>query len=156
MPVKARREARRLALDVLFEAEIRDWLPLDAFRAREADGWVISSEGASEKEGDSEEEAASPEALRYAEELVTGVQTHQADIDTLIAGYADRWAIRRMPIVDRTVLRMALFELLWRDDIPVPVAINEAVELVKELSIDDSGRFVNGLLGRIVESRQAN
>lgn len=148
--MKARREARRLALDVLFEAEIRDWLPLDAFHAREADGWVISSEGAS---GD---EAASPEALRYAEELVTGVQTHQADIDTLIAGYADRWAIRRMPVVDRTVLRMALFELLWRDDIPVPVAINEAVELVKELSTDDSGRFVNGLLGRIVESRQAN
>ena len=147
--MKARREARRLALDVLFEAEIRDWLPLDAFRAREADGWVISSEGASE------EEAASPEALRY-EELVTGVQTHQADIDTLIAGYADRWAIRRMPVVDRTVLRMALFELLWGDDIPVPVAINEAVELVKELSTDDSGRFVNGLLGRIVESRQAN
>lgn len=148
--MKARREARRLALDVLYEAEIRDSLPLDAFHARVADGWVTSSEGAA---GD---EAASPEALRYAEELVTGVQTHQADIDALITGYADRWAIQRMPVIDRTVVRMALFELLWRDDIPVPVAINEAVELVKELSTDDSGRFVNGLLGRIVESRQAN
>lgn len=148
--MKSRRAARRLALDVLYEAEIRDSLPLDAFHAREADGWVIAGEESSA------EEASSPEALSYAEELVKGVQAHQADIDELIAGYADRWAIQRMPVVDRTVLRMALFELLWRDDIPVPVAINEAVELVKELSTDDSGRFVNGLLGRIVEKKQAN
>jgi len=57
-----------------------------------------------------------------------------------------------MPIVDRTLVRMAIYELIWRDDIPVAVAINEAVELAKELSTDDSGRFVNGLLGKIVET----
>lgn len=153
--MKSRRAARRLALDVLYEAEIRDSLPLDAFHAREADGWVISGEDTSDEDS-SAEKASAADALSYAEELVKGVQAHQADIDELIAGYADRWAIQRMPVVDRTVLRMALFELLWRDDIPVPVAINEAVELVKQLSTDDSGRFVNGLLGRIVEKRQAN
>jgi N utilization substance protein B len=79
------------------------------------------------------------------------VQAHQADIDRLIALYADRWAIERMPVVDRSLLRIAIYELLWRTDIPVPVAINEAVELAQELSTDDSGRFINGLLGRIVE-----
>jgi N utilization substance protein B len=69
----------------------------------------------------------------------------------LIVKYADRWAIERMPVIDRSLLRMALFELLWGDDIPVAVAINEAVELAKSLSTEDSGRFVNGLLGKIAE-----
>ena len=80
-----------------------------------------------------------------------GVQEHQADIDALIARYADRWAIERMPVIDRNLVRIALFELFWRRDVPVPVAINEAVELAKALSTDDSGRFINGLLGRIVD-----
>jgi N utilization substance protein B len=99
------------------------------------------------------ERVLSDEAVAYAEAVVHGVQSHQADIDALIARYADRWAIQRMPVVDRTLLRIALYELLWRDDIPVAVAINEAVELAKELSTDDSGRFINGLLGRVVEDR---
>jgi transcription antitermination protein NusB len=146
--VKARRAARRLALDVLYEAEIRDLLPADAFAERAAHGWEVASES-------DEAEPASEDAIAYARELVAGVQEHQADIDELIARYADRWAIQRMPVLDRTLLRIALLELLWRDDIPVPVAINEAVELAKSLSTDDSGRFINGLLGRIVESRTA-
>jgi transcription antitermination protein NusB len=83
--------------------------------------------------------------------LVEGVQANQADIDALIATHADRWALSRMPVVDRNVLRMALFELLWCDDVPPAVAINEAVELAKSLSTEDSGRFINGLLGRIAE-----
>ncbi|MFP5298419.1 MAG: transcription antitermination protein NusB, partial [Actinomycetota bacterium] len=65
--------------------------------------------------------------------------------------YADRWAIERMPVIDRNLIRMALFEVLWGDQVPVPVAINEAVELAKALSTEDSGRFINGLLGRIIE-----
>ncbi|HVM35229.1 MAG TPA: transcription antitermination factor NusB, partial [Actinomycetota bacterium] len=76
---------------------------------------------------------------------------HQAELDELIVRYADRWAIDRMPVIDRSLVRMALFELLHSDDVPVAVVINEAVELAKELSTDDSGRFVNGLLGRIAE-----
>lgn len=142
--------ARRLALDVLYEAEIRDTLPLDAFRAREEGGWVESVPD----EPDDATADPPPEALDYARALVAGVQEHHADIDSLIVRYADRWAIDRMPVVDRTLVRIALFELLWRDDIPVPVAINEAVELAKALSTDDSGRFVNGLLGRIVEKEK--
>jgi N utilization substance protein B len=151
--VKERRSARRLALDVLYEAEIRDRLPLEALAARRSAGWV--SAGSDELDARAVVEQPSEEAVAYAAALVEGVQTYQADIDELIARYADRWAITRMPVVDRTLLRMALYELLWRPDIPVPVAINEAVELAKELSTEDSGRFINGLLGKVVEAEEA-
>jgi N utilization substance protein B len=141
--VKERRAARRLALDVLYEAEIKDLLPVDAWELHQRGDWVLP--GAE----DEPPHETSDHAVAYAEALIRGVQTHQADIDALIARYADRWAIQRMPVVDRTLLRIALFELLWSKDVPVAVAINEAVELAKELSTDDSGRFINGLLGRI-------
>jgi N utilization substance protein B len=145
--VKARRAARRLALDVLYEAEIRDTLPSEALEARRSGGWVIATASDSEEPPDE----PTDESLEYAADLVRGVQEHHADIDHLIAAHADRWAIERMPVVDRTLLRIAIFELLWRDDIPVAVGINEAVELAKSYSTEDSGRFINGLLGRIVE-----
>ena len=119
---------------------------------REREGWVVPSAG------DDQSvflawmaEDPSRQVLDYVRVLVEGVQEHHADIDALIASYADRWTIERMPVIDRNVLRIALFELLWGDDVPVAVAINEAVEMVKALSTEDSGRFVNGLLGRIVE-----
>lgn len=152
--MKERRAARRLAIDVLYEAEIRDRLPREALAARRASGWVSTGED-DELDAAAAVESPSAEALEYAGALIEGVQDHQADIDGLIARYADRWAISRMPVVDRTLVRIALFELLWRDDIPVPVAINEAVELAKELSTEDSGRFINGLLGKVVEAEEA-
>ena len=142
----ARRSSRRFALDTLYEAEIRDMLPLEAFAERQRMGW--SAEGGGDESMDEEPEG---EVLDYARSLVAGVQEHHADLDVLIVKYADRWAIERMPVIDRSLLRMALFELLWGDDIPVAVAINEAVELAKSLSTEDSGRFVNGLLGKIAE-----
>ena len=122
--------------------------------ARGSEGWVVAGPDDDIAAG-GEEAAPSEEVLAYAADLVEGVQEHQAEIDELIARYADRWAITRMPVVDRTLLRIALFELLWRDDIPVPVAINEAVQLGKDLSTEDSGRFINGLLGRIVEAERS-
>jgi N utilization substance protein B len=148
--VGARRAARRLALDALYEAEIRDMLPLEAFQERRSASWSTNSE-----DGGEGLEEPSAEALGYARGLVEGVQAHQAELDELIASYADRWALGRMPVIDRNLLRIGLFELLWGEDIPVAVAINEAVELAKSLSTDDSGRFINGLLGRIAEDRCA-
>jgi transcription antitermination protein NusB len=150
--VRARRTARRLALDVLYEAEIRDRLPLEALEAREKEGWVVPGVEDAADAPENALEQSPAEVIEYARRLVGGVQAHQADIDALIVKYADRWALQRMPVVDRTVLRMALCELLWEEDIPVAVAIHEAVELVKSLSTDDSGRFVNGVLGRIAEA----
>jgi transcription antitermination factor NusB len=133
---------------VLYESEIRDELPLEAWNVRTHDGWVIPAPD----DSDLELPDVTPEAAtEYARLLVAGVQEHQADIDALIARYADHWTIARMPVIDRNLLRIAMFELLWRDDIPVAVAINEAVELAKSLSTDDSGRFINGLLGKIVD-----
>jgi N utilization substance protein B len=158
--VKDRRTARRLALDILYQAEIRDQLPEEAWVAGRERGWVVASgeDDSDDAPGDGSGTAAeahpSREAVAYAHRLVEGVQEHQAAIDALIARYADRWAIQRMPVIDRTLVRIALYELLWRRDIPVPVAINEAVELAKELSTDDSGRFVNGLLGRIAQQER--
>lgn len=135
--------ARRLALDVLYEADIKDLLPLEVLGERKRHGWEL--------DGDDLDDPG-PDSIAYAEVLVTGVQDHQADLDELISRYAEGWTIDRMPVVDRTLVRMAAFEVLWGDDVPVAVAINEAVELAKSFSTDDSGRFVNGLLGRIVES----
>jgi N utilization substance protein B len=147
---RERRAARRLALDVLYESEIRDELPVDRLAAHQREGWVVSGPADDE---DQTGEQPTPEASAYARVIVEGVQGHQADIDALIARFADRWTIERMPVIDRTLLRMGIFELLWRDDIPTAVAINEAVELAKSLSTDESGRFVNGLLGRVAESQ---
>ena len=125
---------------------------------RQTQGWVVPTPDDQAPLDEAEglvppaEDAPDEQALSYALELVDGVQAHHADIDALIVAYADRWAIARMPLIDRNLVRMAVFELMWGEDIPVAVAINEAVELAKELSTDDSGRFVNGLLGRIAET----
>jgi len=87
----------------------------------------------------------------YAVELARGVEDHRDEIDAVITKFADRWSIDRMPVIDRNLLRIAVFELGWQPGIPLGVAISEAVDLAKRYSTDDSGRFVNGMLGRIGE-----
>lgn len=94
-----------------------------------------------------------PPVPAYTAELVEGVDAHAAEIDRLIAAHADGWTLERMPAVDRNILRVAVLELMWRDDIPDRVAIDEAVELAKTVSTDRSPGFVNGLLGSILELR---
>jgi N utilization substance protein B len=130
----ARRRARKRALDVLYEADLRS-LPLEqvltAYVARL--------------------EQPRPEHLPYAESLVRGVDAHRDRIDELISSYAEGWTLDRMPPVDRNLARIAVYELLWVDEIDPPVAITEAVELAKQLSTGDSPRFLNGVLGRIAE-----
>ena len=79
---------------------------------------------------------------------------HRARLDEILTQYSDGWTIARMPGVDRAVLRLGLFELLWRDDVPHAVVIDEAVELVKNLSTDESPRFVNGVLARALKDRE--
>ncbi len=122
---------------------------MEALDVREKDGWVVTTDEDSATL--MPEPPTTEETVDYTRALVAGVQEHHADIDQMIVTYADRWTIDRMPVVDRNLVRIALFELFWGDDVPVAVAINEAVELAKAFSTEDSGRFVNGLLGRIVE-----
>ncbi|HEX3706451.1 MAG TPA: transcription antitermination factor NusB [Mycobacteriales bacterium] len=125
----ARSKARKRALDILFEADQRQ----TGFRAT-LDLWVGRSD---------------PPVPEYSRELVSGVAEHQASIDALISGCSEDWTLDRMPPVDRTVLRLAAYELLWRDDIPTAVAIDEAVELAKSLSTDESPAFINGVLSKL-------
>jgi N utilization substance protein B len=95
--------------------------------------------------------ADDPPVREYTVALVEGVCAHRARIDDLISTYAVDWPMDRMPAVDRNVLRVGLYELLWAEDVPDAVAVSEAVDLVTELSTDASPAFVNGLLGRIVQ-----
>ena len=129
----ARSKARKRAVDLLYEADLRGRDPLATLADRR--------------------DLATPPINPYTAELVEGVAAHQAGIDKILGDYAEGWTVARMPGVDRAVLRMGVFELLWRDDVPVAVAIDEAVELAKTLSTDESPRFVNGILARVLRDR---
>ena len=87
----------------------------------------------------------------YAREIVDGVRDHREEIDELISSYAQGWTLERMPNVDRALLRLSAWEILHNPEVPTAVAIDEAVELAKEYSTDDSARFVNGVLGKIAQ-----
>lgn len=101
---------------------------------------------------EAERAAGEPERMAswlYAREIVDGVTDHLVEIDELIATYAQGWSIERMPHVDRSLLRIASWEMIYNSEVPVPVAIDQAVKLAKEYSTEDSARFVNGVLGNI-------
>ena len=127
--MSARYRARRRALELLFEAEARNLPEAELIKLREND----------------EEYPLRP----YSREIVDGVVTHRAQLDELISTYAHCWTLERMPRVDRAVLRIGLWEILYNDEVDDPVAIDEAVTLAKEYSTDDSPAFVNALLDRI-------
>ena len=94
-------------------------------------------------------ELLEPRTRQFAERLIEGVQTHQKALDPLIKKYAENWDLHRMAVVDRCVLRLAAFELLWEFDTPINVIINEAVEIAKKYSTGESSKFVNGILDKI-------
>lgn len=103
--------------------------------------------------------AAEPEreaSWMYAREVVDGVADHATEIDELIETFAVDWSLARMPAVDRALLRLACWEILFNDSIDAPVAISEAVELAQEYSTDESARFINGVLGRVADYKQSS
>ena len=128
----ARSKARKRAVDVLYEADVRGGDRLTLLRERIADG--------------------NPPVPEHTVRLVEGVAEHAARIDALIDAHASNWSIDRLPDVDRAIMRMAVYELLWADDVPDAVVIDEAVELAKALSTDDSPAYVNGVLGGILDA----
>ena len=131
--MSARSKARKQALDILFESDIRGSSPVDLLSVRLVD-----------------EEGPDARPMReYAQELVNGVVDHRRKIDELISTYAQGWDMDRLPTVDRNLLRIAIYELLWREDIPDAVAIDEALTLAKLLSTDESAGYIHGVLGRI-------
>lgn len=131
--MSARSKARKRALDLLYAAEVR-------------------GRSAMEQLAEQQEQVGAP-GNPYTTELVTGISERAARLDEVISSYAQGWTLDRMPAVDRNVLRLGCFEILYVDDVPDAVAISEAINLARDLSTDDSPTFVNGVLGNIARDR---
>ena len=127
-----RRQARELALQRLYELDVRG----EADPAPIGDGFLVR-------------QTADPEVRAFADSLVRGSRAHQAKIDELITRFAEHWDLDRMAVVDRNILRMGIFELLWGVEVPPKAAINEALEIARKFSTEESTRFINGLLDRV-------
>jgi N utilization substance protein B len=131
--VSARSKARKQALDLLYESDIRGTDLLQTLQSRD----VI-------------EEGPDARPIRdYTKELVNGVAENRRKIDELITTYAQGWDMDRLPAVDRNILRLGIFEILWSAEVPISVAIDESLALAKELSSDESSKYIHGVLGRI-------
>jgi N utilization substance protein B len=127
--VSARRKARKRALDFLYEADIRSGNAIDLLGTRRESDLSQSD---------------------YVMELLVGVSNNKEKIDELITTYAQGWDMDRMPAIDRNILRIALFEILFKNDLDDQIAASEAVEIASELSTEDSAKYINGVLGRII------
>lgn len=137
--MSARSKARKQALDLLYETDIRGTNLVETLVSRD-----VPAEG--------------PDArpIRdYTRDLVNGVSENRRKIDELITTYAQGWDMDRLPAVDRNILRLGIYEILWAKDVPTGVAIDEALLLAKELSSDDSSKYIHGVLGRIASIRES-
>ena len=135
-PMLERRKARHQALHILYQREITDE-PLSR---------ILSDGSYSIEDG---------EPSDFCRQLVLGVEAHQSRIDATIEDISENWSLMRMPLVDRNILRLAVFEMLYLDEVPDSVSINEAVEMAKIYGGEDSSKFVNGILGRLAEVHAA-
>jgi len=129
--VSTRHQARERALQILFQHDIhgKSGVKLDEF-------W--------------KEYGTTDDAKAFAEQLVKGVLDHKKDLDALLGKYATNWKVSRMPIVDRNILRAGLYELLWMEDVPAKVTMDEAIELAKSFGDDEASKFVNGVLDKVL------
>jgi len=127
--VSARRKARKRALDFLYEADLRSANLLELYHSRPSED--LSQEG-------------------YVLTLLQGVTEHSAKIDELIVTYTQGWDMDRMPAIDRNLLRLSIYEILWESALDDKVAVNEAVEMAAEISTTESSTYINGVLGRII------
>jgi N utilization substance protein B len=135
--LSARTKARKRALDILYAADVRQ-IPIAEALAAEA--------------GRAATQPDRQNSWLYAREIVDGVTDRFSEIDETIESYAQGWTIARMPTIDRALLRIGVWEILYNDEVPAGVAIAEAVELAKTLSTDDSAGFVNGVLGKVAQA----
>ena len=127
-----RTRARRQAMQILYQREITGD-PVDG---------ILEAESYSKEDG---------ELTEFCKELLLGVSEHQAGIDETLGAISEHWTVHRMPTVDRCILRLAAYEILYLDEIPASVSINEAVEMAKVYGGEDSSKFVNGVLGKLAE-----
>ena len=135
--MSARSKARKAALDLLYEADIRSRSALETLTLRE---------GAVDE---------LPPIREYTRELIVGIDVHSRKIDELITTYAQGWDMDRLPAVDRNILRLGIYEILWVESVPDAVAIDEALLLARELSSDESSSYIHGVLGRISSIKES-
>ena len=138
--MSARTKARKRAIDAVYAADLRKVSPIELLS--------ITAELASDRQNQEPQ-------FGFARTIVEGVIEHHDEIDELLETYSQGWALERMPNVDRAILRVACWEILYSEETPDAVAIAEAVAIAKDLSTDESGSFINGLLGRISATRSA-
>jgi len=137
--VSARSKARKQSLDLLYEGDIRGQAPADLLAVR-----------------DVTEEGPDVRPIReYTKDLISGIAENRRKIDELISTYAQGWDMDRLPAVDRNILRIGIYEILWCKDLDDAVAIDEALNLAKELSTDDSATYIHGVLGRIASIKES-
>ena len=137
--MSARSKARKQSLDLLYEGDIRGQAPADLLAVRD-----VTEKG--------------PDARpirEYTKELISGIAENRRKIDELISTYAQGWDMDRLPAVDRNILRIGIYEILWRKDLDDAIAIDEALNLAKELSTDDSATYIHGVLGRIASIKES-
>lgn len=139
--MSARTKARKRAIDLLYGADVREISLNDALATETARAQTQPDREAS---------------WQYAREIVVGITEHGDEIDELIETYSQGWTIDRMPTLDRAIVRMGIWEIMFNDEVPDSVAVSEAVKLASEFSTDDSAGFVNGLLGRITQLRRSS
>lgn len=132
--MQERRKARHQALHILYQSEITG----------EGTGRILGTRTWSAEDGEPNE---------FCRTILAGVEAHRSTLDDTIEGISENWVLSRMPIVDRNILRIAAFEILYEDDIPSSVSINEAVEMAKVYGGEDSSKFINGVLGRLADER---
>ena len=129
--MSTRSKARKAALDLLYESDIRKTSPQTLLTKRVTElEYVIRD---------------------FTKDLVDGVDSHRRKIDELITTYSQGWDMDRMPVIDRNILRLGIYELLWSESVPTSVAISEALELAQTLSTDDSSKYINGVLSKVLE-----
>ena len=137
--MSARSKARKQSLDLLYEGDIRGQAPADLLASRE-----VTEEG--------------PDARpirEYTKELISGIADNRRKIDELISTYAQGWDMDRLPAVDRNILRLGIYEILWCKDLDDAIVIDEALNLARELSTDDSAAYIHGVLGRISNIKES-
>ncbi|MDK2887571.1 MAG: transcription antitermination protein NusB [Thermoanaerobacter sp.] len=146
-----RRQAREAALQVLYQVDVARMDPEEALDYLQKMAFPVTDDT---KENNKPASLSSRDML-FARELVTGTLAHLKEFDLIISRLSQDWPLYRMAAVDRNIMRLALYEIFFREDIPGSVAVNEAVELAKTFGGTDSSRFVNGILGRVVKDPAA-
>ena len=137
--MSARSKARKQTLDLLYEADIRGTAAIDILASRSDDNSDVDARPIRE----------------FTRDLIAGISAQKRKIDELISTYAQGWDMDRLPTVDRNILRLAIYELIWTPDLPEGVVINEALELAKQLSTDESASYIHGVLGKISMIRES-